>query len=351
MSLPKTMKAIKVMDEGKAEIQEVPLPKLRDTYVLVKTKCVALNPTDWKHVHRANLGSKGHTVGVDYSGEVIEVGSKVTKPWKKGDRICGFVHGVNALEPEDGAFGEYLVAKADVQIKTPDNLSDEDASTLGAGVITCGQALYMSLKLPLPGEQKANIPFLVYGGSTATGSLAIQYAVLSGCQVVTTCSPRNFAFVKSLGAAEAFDYNDPDCAKKIYEFTGGKLEKVLDCIAEGQSPKICEDAIGPKGGVISYLLRAKHERKDVENRHTLGYFVTGEPKRFAGKDMPAQPEDFEFTKKFVDLTTKLLASSQLAVHPPKVGKGGLAGVLDGMEELRQGKVSGVKLVYRVSETP
>ena len=41
------MKAIKVVSQGKAEVQEVPLPKLRDDYVLVKVKDVALNPTDW----------------------------------------------------------------------------------------------------------------------------------------------------------------------------------------------------------------------------------------------------------------------------------------------------------------
>lgn len=44
---PSTMKALKVVSTGKAEIQEVPLPKLRDDYVLVKVHNVALNPTDW----------------------------------------------------------------------------------------------------------------------------------------------------------------------------------------------------------------------------------------------------------------------------------------------------------------
>jgi NADPH:quinone reductase-like Zn-dependent oxidoreductase len=57
---------------------------------------------------------------------------------------------------------------------------------------------------------------LVYGGSTATGSLAIQYAIHSGCKVITTCSPRNFPFVKSLGVTEAFDYKDPECGKKVH---------------------------------------------------------------------------------------------------------------------------------------
>jgi len=42
--LPKTMKAIKVVEPGKPEVQEVPLPRMRDDYIMVKTKCVALNP-------------------------------------------------------------------------------------------------------------------------------------------------------------------------------------------------------------------------------------------------------------------------------------------------------------------
>lgn len=60
-------------------------------------------------------------------------------------------------------------------MKIPDNTSDEEAATLGVGVVTCGQALYQSLELPLPGSGKAGIWLLIYGGSTATGSLAIQY--------------------------------------------------------------------------------------------------------------------------------------------------------------------------------
>lgn len=42
------MKAIKTKGPGiPAEIQDVPIPALRDDYVLVKVKAVALNPTDW----------------------------------------------------------------------------------------------------------------------------------------------------------------------------------------------------------------------------------------------------------------------------------------------------------------
>lgn len=45
--LPRTMKAIKIVGIGKAEVQDVPLPRMRDDYILVKVHAVALNPTDW----------------------------------------------------------------------------------------------------------------------------------------------------------------------------------------------------------------------------------------------------------------------------------------------------------------
>jgi NADPH:quinone reductase-like Zn-dependent oxidoreductase len=221
-----------------------------------------------KHIHYPVLSTqvKGCTVGCDYMGTVIQVGPKVAKDFNPGDRIAGLTHGVNAVEKEDGCFAEYAVVKGDVQYKVPDNVSDEDASTLGVGIMTVGQGLYQSLGLPLPGTEKLSKSLLIYGGSTATGSLAIQFAQLSGCQVITTCSLRNFALVKALGALEAFDYKDPDCAKKIRDYTNNKLTRVLDCISEGESPKISSEAISSQGGQISYLLAARHPRTDVKNK-------------------------------------------------------------------------------------
>ncbi|KAK0261626.1 hypothetical protein LTR35_017818 [Friedmanniomyces endolithicus] len=88
------MQVIKVASAGVAKLQSAPLPQIRPGYVLVRVAYVSLNPTDWKHVDF--LPSLGATVGCDYSGTVEEVGSMVKTPWKKGDRIAGFTHGVNA---------------------------------------------------------------------------------------------------------------------------------------------------------------------------------------------------------------------------------------------------------------
>lgn len=124
------------------------------------------------------MPTPGATVGCDFAGVVEEIGPAVLKEWKKGDRIAGFLHGSNAVQQEDGCFAEYCVAKGDLQMKIPDNLNDQDASTLGVGITTVGQALYQSLGLSVPGQEQAAVSLLINGGSTATGTLAIQYALL-----------------------------------------------------------------------------------------------------------------------------------------------------------------------------
>ena len=42
----------------------------------------------------------------------------------------------NEVCHEDGAFGNYITVKGDIQIKVPENLSFEEAATLGVGITT-----------------------------------------------------------------------------------------------------------------------------------------------------------------------------------------------------------------------
>lgn len=81
---------------------------------------------------------------------------------------------------EDGAFAEYAMVRDGHIAKIPENLSFEETATLGVGITTIGQTLYMTLKLPLPNEKplEGTHYILIYGGSSATGTLAIQFAKL-----------------------------------------------------------------------------------------------------------------------------------------------------------------------------
>lgn len=61
------------------------------------------------------------------------------------------------------------------------------------------------------------------------------------------------------------------------------------------------------------------------------------------------PEDYELGKKFVAFSEKLLEEGVVKGHPVKMLEGGLEGISGGMEELKSGRVSGVKLVARVGD--
>ncbi|THC98053.1 hypothetical protein EYZ11_002479 [Aspergillus tanneri] len=332
-------------------VSDRPLPVLRDDYILVKTVAVALNPIDWKNVEY--IAPPGVLVGCDYAGIVEAVGKDVKKPFRKGDRVCGVTHGSNAVYPEDGAFAEYITAKGDVQMLIPDNLSFEEAATLGVGISTVGQGLYQSLQLAWPTEPitQSPAPFvLIYGGSTATGTLAIQFAKISGYRVITTCSPRNFDLVKKLGADAVFDYRDPAAAEEIHRFTGNELRLVLDTIALEDSAKFCDKAISTDGGDYSALLSVEIARENVRNRWTLAFSIFGEELKFGNSLFPAKPEDKAFAEKFWATAQKLLAEGKVKPHPVSVRQGGLRGVLEGMQAMKEDKVSGEKLVYRVGES-
>nr|POF20062.1 protein toxd [Quercus suber] len=348
--LPKIMKAITVHGK-RAKISEVPLPKLRPTYLLAKVDSIALNPTDWKHI-AGGRAAPGGLSGCDFAGTVVEVGPEVSKSFQPGDRVAGTTHGANFSQPEDGCFAEYAVAKADLLVKIPDELSFEAAATLPLGVSTVGQGLFQqALKLNLPTEPTTKGET---GGSSATGSLAIQYAKLAGYRVITTCSPRNNAFVTALGADAVFDYKAPGCGAAINRATNDSLQLAWDTISLPASAQICADALASSPAAAARygcILPVEFPRSDIPSTMTFMYTIFNEPFVKAGSETPAKPDDFTFAQRFFGITEQLLREQKLTPHPAQVGAGGLEGALRGMQDMKEEKVSAVKLVYRVRETP
>lgn len=225
---------------------------------------------------------------------------------------------------------------------------------MGVGLATIAQGMYQNLGLPWPNNPTSDkTPLLIYGGSTATGIFAIQFAKLSGLTVVTTCSPRNFEFVKELGADAAFDYSEPEkCAAAIRAYTNNSLLHAYDCIGTGSAPEICANALTSASGAkyCSVSPFGKLPRSDVAlDTWHLAYTTLGEAFEFppgGGKEMAAKPEDWEYAVRFIGVAEGLLGEGAFRGNP-KLREGGLDGVLEGLQELRDGRVSGQKLVYKV----
>ncbi|KAH7312694.1 chaperonin 10-like protein [Stachybotrys elegans] len=344
-------KAIVYVDKGKAAIQDVPVPKLRDGYLLVRVHAMGLNPTDWKHIDNG-LTDPGSRIGCDYAGVVEEVGPNVTRSFKKGDRICGVVHGGDRPHHENGAFGQVITVKGGVQIKTPDNLSDEEAATLGISICTVGQGLYQTLNLPVPTEcvGQGSEYILIYGGSTATGIFGIQFAKLSGLRVIATASPHNFDYLSSLGAEDVFDYKAPDVAAEIRKYTDNRLKLAWDCTGLG-GPIIAGALSSVAPSKYASIMPVKEDVKainaNIDGPHvTLMYSMFGEGFH-KGKRVEPEPAEYEFAQQFWEMSREILASGKVKTVRPIVNRGGkgLEGVLEGLDELRADKVSGGKLVY------
>jgi NADPH:quinone reductase-like Zn-dependent oxidoreductase len=223
------------------------------------------------------------------------------------------------------------------------------AATFPLGAITCGQGLFQtSLKLRLPSDPaKGEEYVLVYGGSTATGSLAVQYVKLAGYKVITTCSPKHNEWMKSHDITP-FNYSDPDCGAQIRKFTDNKLKYAFDTISLPDSVKICAEALSSEPGCrYGALIGVEFPRKDVVSTTTIMYTVFGEEFSMAGHKFEQSAEDFEFGKMFFELTEKLVGEGKLKTHPEGLREGGLEGVLKGMDEMRENGVSGVKLTYKI----
>jgi NADPH:quinone reductase-like Zn-dependent oxidoreductase len=194
MSLPATQTVI--MQTAKGSSAHLPLiinwsapvPKLpSEHHVLVRILAVALNPNDHKMVTHFNM--PGSIAGCDFCGIVTavadetnnrtRVSSLAAQRFPPGTRVCGALFPYNPADPENGSFAQFCVVDARLLVKVPDSWNDLEAASLGVGWSTLSLAISDPNALALEGlptkpSHQSKDPVLVYGGATASGTLACQ---------------------------------------------------------------------------------------------------------------------------------------------------------------------------------
>ncbi|KAK6462416.1 zinc-binding oxidoreductase [Scheffersomyces coipomensis] len=355
-------------DEGKLiEISSIEAAKITSKEILVKSVAYAVNPTDWKHIVYG-LGAKGSVVGCDVSGVVEEVGEEVVG-FKKGDIVSGFVHG--NVQTRTGAFSEYVILNPITVIKYDASKFDTDkvlttgihpsdllttfegAASVTLGLVTVAISFSHSLKVDIEKSKNSNDYILIWGGATATGVLAIQFAkLIYGLKVITTSSPKNFEYLKSLGADETFDYNDKEVVSKIKSFGKGSIKYGLDTIAFPETFQSLYDATETTNqvhldsllGLTGESIKTDASRK-VTYGTTLAYTALGKDVTLGPKTTKSTPElqaDYKlFWETVLPKYIDQLKSNNLKVLPK-----GLESANEALELLRQNKVSGEKVAFR-----
>ncbi|XP_050205148.1 chloroplast envelope quinone oxidoreductase homolog [Mercurialis annua] len=204
---------------------EVPVPSPKKDEVLIKLEATSLNPVDWKMqsgMLRPFLPPKfPYIPATDVAGEIVEVGQGI-KNFKTGDKVVAMVSHFNG-----GGLAEFAVAKENLTVARPPEVSAAEGASLPVAGLTALQALTQSAGIKLDGSGKqANI--LITAASGGVGHFAVQLAKLGNTHVTATCGARNLEFVKSLGADEVLDYRTPD-GEALKSPSGRKYDAVIHC--------------------------------------------------------------------------------------------------------------------------
>ena len=191
-------------------------------------------------------------LGLDVAGEVVEIGPGVTR-FQIHDRVVGHANATDQQcnSPSHGGFQTYTVLPVNAASPIPSTLSYESAAVLPLGLSTAACGLFqkdqLGLQLPSASADPTGKTVLIWGGSTSVGCNAIQLAVAAGYEVITTCSPKNFDYVKKLGASEAFDYNSKTVVDDIVIAFKGKSSAGALSIGPGAA-KNCLDILDKCNG-------------------------------------------------------------------------------------------------------
>ncbi|KAK5207995.1 hypothetical protein LTR96_006252 [Exophiala xenobiotica] len=193
-----------------------------------------------------------HAVSLNYRDTEVEIGEGTkSSPWHIGDRVLSTfnqTHLTGQITPKDMASGlglpldgvlqTYRVFPVTGLVKTPDYLSNEEASTLPIAAVTAWMSINGTRPMGSPGGKGETI--LLQG----TGGVAI-----GGLQIGHAAGAENAKLerAKSLGATHTINYRtNPDWQDTVMQMThdrgvdiileagGAKtLRKSFDCIAFG----------------------------------------------------------------------------------------------------------------------
>ncbi|CCO30216.1 Zinc-type alcohol dehydrogenase-like protein C2E1P3.01 [Rhizoctonia solani AG-1 IB] len=202
--------------QGKLEVKPRPTPVPQKNQALVKVTAAAINPVDWKIIDYGIFVEKFPAIlGTDGAGIIEAVGPEVTN-FKVGDKV--FFQGQYGYDDET-TFQEKTIVETDIISKIPDNITEDQASTIPLAAITAAILLFQKTGIDLPsnGPTATGKGVLILGGSSSVGQFAVQLARIAGFSpIVTTASATHKDFLKSLGATPlAIDAISADSTQEL----------------------------------------------------------------------------------------------------------------------------------------
>ncbi len=208
------MRAVTI-DNNQITVQERSNPTLLANQILVKVKAAGLNGADLLQMRGLYPPPKGYNPlipGLEFSGEVVEIGSHVVDSFEIGDRVMSIVSGE--------AQAEMVRVEASHAIKIPSFFTFEMAGGFSEAYFTAYDALFNRGKVTLGTNA------LVTGASGGVGLSAINLLHKAGAQITATTRHKNhLEYLHSIGADFALTPDDDIKVKDL-----GPYDIVLELV-------------------------------------------------------------------------------------------------------------------------
>jgi len=331
------------------EIKDVPVPEPGPDQIVTKVIVSGSNPKDWKvpeWVPQAGAINQGD----DISGIVHAVGANVTE-FKVGDRVAAF----HEMMTPHGSYAEYALSWNHTTFHLPASTSFEEGASIPLAAMTSALGMYQRLGLPEPWQRKSVVgkkfegePLVIWGAGGAVGSYALQLAKKSGLAPVICVAGKSKDHVEKFLEKEKgdviVDYRDGP--EKVIEgikkaLGGKKLRFAFYAVSEHGSYEALSKILDLEEGRITLVLPGK-EYKEIPASITKSITSVG--------SVHKEDEDREFAYVFFRYFSKGLKEGWFKGHPTETRKGGLGAIQQALTDLKDGKASAVKYVFKIDET-
>ena len=255
-----------LLEKGKIEVFPCEMPNIQDDEVLVKMEYCGVCGSDVHYFRFGGIGRRKVTypyvLGHECTGEVLEIGAKVTNV-AVGDKIvmepglgCGHCEycmtgrynlcedmKFMATPPYNGAFKKYLTYPARGCFKLPDSVS-----TLEGAMI---EPLAVGMHAARRGEVDNSKVVLITGmGCIGLMTLLSCKAMNAQKIIVTDVFQNRLDKALALGADEAINVAETDMIGRLKELTGGKGADIVFETA-GRAQTAAQNVFAVRrGGVI-----------------------------------------------------------------------------------------------------
>jgi putative PIG3 family NAD(P)H quinone oxidoreductase len=212
------MHAITIPEPGGPEAlvwDEVPDPVPGEGEVLVEVVAGAVNRADVlqrQGFYDPPPGASPYP-GLECSGRIAALGPGVSG-WAVGDEVCALLSG--------GGYAEKVAVPAGQLLPVPEGISLVQAAALPEVTCTVWSNVFMIANL------RRGETFLVHGGSSGIGTMAVQLGTAVGARVAVTAGTKEkLDRCAELGADILINYREQDFVAELKEATGGAGADVI----------------------------------------------------------------------------------------------------------------------------